>query len=125
MSSTASEDSRVQPWKAHWPAAENDSKSTLKYRADDSGSLLVDGVCTNGEMGLCELARSSKEDEALKVTTAKTAYCFVLLSKDVQSDRKKYLVDDSGSLLVDGMCSGGWGMGLCELARSRKGEGKE
>ena len=68
MSTTASQDTRVQPWKAHWSPTQNESKSSLQYRADDSGNLLVDGVCT-GPPGVRTgvLARSSKEDEAPKV----------------------------------------------------------
>ena len=67
MSGTTFQDPRVQPWKAHWPPTKDDSKLGLQYTADDSGSLLVDGWCDQGEMGLCEMARSSKDEEAFKV----------------------------------------------------------
>ena len=118
MSITTSQDTRVQPWKAHWAPTQSESKSGTQYRANESGSLLIDGacVCAPGMMA-GELARSSKEDDAPRAQPWKAHWSPTTPEAKLGT---QYRADESGGLLIDGACVCAPGMMAGELARSSK-----
>lgn len=119
MSATTTDlERKAQPWKDHWsPVDMKSSRTNQNYMVDDTDSLLIDGCSDNGL--LSELACARKETEAPKAQPWKAHWSPVDMKS--ASANQNYMVDDTDSLLIDGVCSGG---PLSELAFacSRKAE---
>ena len=80
---------------------------------DHAGSLLIDGCCSGAFYS--ELACASKESGAPKAQPWKAHWTPVDLQS--ASSNQNYMVDHTGSLLIDGACAGD---PYSELACSRK-----
>ncbi|KAL8688295.1 MAG: hypothetical protein Q9224_004920 [Gallowayella concinna] len=91
---------KVQPWKTHWSTTNKAPNEGHKYLVDGSGTLLVDGVhnCASADL-FSELASARKEPEAPKAQPWKTHWS---TTNKAPNKGHKYLVDGSGTLLVDG-----------------------
>ena len=89
---------------------------------DDSGALLVDGASggpPGGDDGFFELVCANREIEAPKTQPWKANWPPAKLLSETSGH--KYMVDDSGTLLVDGAGSpGSGGPGFSELVCARK-----
>ncbi len=115
-----SEVPKAQPWKANWPPANSSETAGNKYMVDDSGALLIDGVAQPpfaGGHGFSELVCANKETEAPKAQPWKANWPPAKLASEPTGH--KYMVDDSGTLLVDGASGGGPG-GFSELVCAKK-----
>ena len=109
---------KAQPWKAHWSPVDTKSASANQnYMVDDNDSLLIDGVCAGSPFS--ELVCARKETEAPKAQPWKSHWSPV--DTKSASANQNYMVDETDSLLIDGVCAGG---PLSELAFacSRKAE---
>ncbi|KAL8805666.1 MAG: hypothetical protein Q9182_001810 [Xanthomendoza sp. 2 TL-2023] len=101
MPSIPSQLPKDQPWKAHWsPVNKTAETEGQKYLVDESGALLVDGVneCTSADH-FSELACARKEPEAAKAQPWKSHWS---AGNKASFEARKYLVDESGNLLIDG-----------------------
>ena len=117
---TTDQQPRTQPWKAHWsPVDMKCASANQNYMKDNTGSLLIDGVC-NGD-SFSELACARKETEAPKTQPWKAHWSPV--DARSASANQNYMVDNTGSLLIDG-CAGDLGSSsgylFSELACARK-----
>ncbi len=120
MPAITSEVLKAQPWKANWPPAKLSETTGHKYMVDDSGALLVDGASggpPGGDDGFFELVCANREIEAPKTQPWKANWPPAKLSSETSGH--KYMVDDSGTLLVDGASGGGPG-GFSELVCAKK-----
>ena len=105
MPATTVQQPKDQPWKAHWSPVDAASMSANQnYLVNDTGSLLIDGVCSGGPWA--ELACARKEPKASKAQPWKSHWSPV--DQHSRSANQNYLVDGAGSLLIDGECMGGF-----------------
>ncbi|KAL8811596.1 MAG: hypothetical protein Q9223_007498, partial [Gallowayella weberi] len=103
MPTTTSQLPKDQPWKAHWSSENKAAKAEdQKYLVNESGTLLVDGAGSAGPIS--ELACARKEPEAAKAQPWKSHWS---AGNNVPLEDQKYLVNESGTLLVDGAGSAG------------------
>ena len=106
MATTHPQKSKVQPWKANWPPAKQNSDSAgQKYMVDDSGAVLSDGDSSN------DFSEFNCFRKGIEVP------------KDASNTDHQYMVDDAGALLVDGAAGGGPDGSFMELACSSKDVG--
>ena len=104
MSATTTDLQRKeQPWKSHWsPVDVKFASANQNYMVDDTDSLLIDGVCVGDPPS--ELACARKETEAPKAQPWKSHWSPVDMRS--ASANQNYMVDDTDSLLIDGVCVG-------------------
>ena len=111
MPATTSQPAKTQPWKAHYsPVNKDQMTANQNYLVDNTGSLLIDGLCEGALHS--ELACARKETKA---QPWKAHYSPV--NKEQMTANQNYLVDNTGSLLIDGCCAGAL---HSELACARK-----
>lgn len=121
MSTTTTEQQpKMQPWKAHWsPVDMKSASANQNYMKDNTGSLLIDGFCSNPPFS--ELACARKENKAPKAQPWKAHWSPIDMKSG--STNQNYMVDSTGSLLIDGAGPGaGSGSGhlFSELVCARK-----
>lgn len=93
---------KAQPWKAHWaPVDAKSASANQNYLKDSTDSLLIDGAC-NGDHYF-ELSCARKETKAPKAQPWKTHWSPA--DKESGSASQNYLVDSTGTLLIDGSIS--------------------
>ena len=103
MLATTDQPPKDQPWKAHWSPVDQDSMTANQnYLVDDDGFLLIDGC--NGGGFHAELACARKETKKSKAQPWKAHWSPV--DEGSMTANQNYLVDDAGSLLIDGVCGG-------------------
>ena len=118
MPATTSQPAKTQPWKAHYsPVNKDQMTANQSYLVDNTGSILIDGICSGSGALHSELACARKETKA---QPWKAHYSPV--NKEHMTANQNYLVDNTGSLLIDGCCAGAL---HSELACASKEGGKD